>query len=300
MYDAGSGSFDAEDTVNVVDTNGDGIRDTGRLNPNDSKLIWVYRTITTTGSVATNWSATSVAQASADGGIQTVATTSNGVTGSVTPSPTATPTPTTPATDCTTSVPDPTPTASAGFTKTTYYLHNLATPANSTAQVVLDMTKSAPTTTTLYNYSTDVATGSSGRTLTTGGTFASGTAAGRGDWRYPVGKKAFSGTATLSLWVAPPVAATASDVNLTAYVYTWVKSGSSYTATAIATIPLTASPFTCTGFQKVSGVSAAFTQAQLANNSEVGVRIVNTGTAPVRLAYDVTGLYPANLVLPEK
>jgi Tfp pilus assembly protein PilV len=299
VFDNGDGVFTASDTTAVTDTNADGVIDTGRLNPNESRLFWVQRSVTTTGTVATVWTATSVAQPSAEGASQTANTSVTGTTGTVTPPTTSPPPSSTPPTDCTTPTPEPTPSAASGYTKKPYYLRNLSTPANSTAQALLDLTTTAPTTSTLYQYSTDVMSAQPGRVLTTGGTFSTGTAAQRGDWRYPVGRKAYSGTATLSLWAASPVGSTVTAVNLTAYVYKWVKSGSTYTATTLATIPLTVSPHTCLGFQKVVGVSPSFTQAQLSNNSEIGLRIVNSGTSSVRIAYDVAGLYPATLVLPE-
>lgn len=301
VYDNGDGVFDpASDTTAVEDTNGDGVRDTGRLNPNGSTAFWVVRDVTTLGTTTTTWSATSVAQPGSDGGTQTASTTVTGTSGAVTPTPTVTPTTPPPSSDCPPSGGEPSPTAATGYTSTTYTLHNLSTPGNSTAQALLDLSKNGAVATSLYEYSTDIAAGQPGRVLTVGGTFSSGTPAQRADWRAPVGRKAYSGTATVSLWVAAPVGDTVTSVNLTAYVYKWVKVGGTYSATQMAAVPLTVNPFSCSGFQKVTGVSPSFTEAQLPNNSELGVRIVNTGTASVRIAYDVAGSYPATLVVPEK
>ena len=301
VYDDGDGVWNpTADTTAIADTNGDGVRDTGRLNPNDFKVFWAYRTPGTTGSTVTTWSATSIAQPAVDGGVQTVVTTTNVTTGVVSTTPTPTTTPSTPVTDCPAAGTAPTPTAASGYTTKSYTLHNSASPGNTTAGALLSMNTSAPYASSLYEYSTNVMSGQPGRVVATGGTFASGSAGQVVDWRYPVGKKAYSGTATMSLWAAAPVSSTVTAVNLTAYVYTWKKVGSSYTATSVATIPLSASPFSCTGFQRLDGVSGSFTVPQLGPNDEIGVRLVNTGTQTVRVAYDVLSLYPASLVLPEK
>jgi Tfp pilus assembly protein PilV len=301
VYDDGDGVWNkALDTGTIADTNGDSVRDTGRLNPNGYKIFWAYYTPTAVGTVLTTWSATSVAQAAATGGTQTVLTTTKVATGVITPTPTTTSTPPTPATDCGPASPPPTATAASGYTTKSYTLHNSTTPGNTTAGTLLSMNTSSPYASLLYQYSTDVATANPGRVLTTGGTFASGSNAQRLDWRYPVGKKAYSGTATMTLWVASPVGSPITSVGLTAYVYTWKKTGSSYAAASVATIPLTISPFSCTGFQRVDGASATFTVPQLGQNDEIGVRVVNTGTSAVRVAYDVVSVYPSALVLPEK
>jgi hypothetical protein len=268
-------------------------------------------TITTSQIQNTTLSVTSLAQPLAAGGVQTLAFAANVVVGVITPSPSpsgsSTPTPSsTPATDCT-AASSATGSASSGYSLRSYTLHNLATPQDSAAQLTLVMSQTAPYAGTLYKYSTDVLANQPGRVLVPGiasdAFAASLNAAKVADWRYPVGAKAYSGNAAVNLWVAPPAGNTLASVNLAAYVYKYTKAGSSYAAAQVATIPLAISPYSCTGFQKVGGTGAisipASGNGRLTANDWLGVRIVNLGTANVRIAYDVLGVYPSALVLPE-
>jgi prepilin-type N-terminal cleavage/methylation domain-containing protein len=304
VYDNGDGVFTVSgDTTAVVDTNSDGVIDTGRMNPNDYRVFWAYRTFTgtTASSTVTHWTGTSVGQPTATTAVQTAATTTNLVIGVITPTPTTTVSSAPPApTDCNT-VTALSAAANSGYSLQSRTLHNASSPGNSTAQSVLAMDVSAPLASTLYEYSTDVASGQPGRVLTTGGTSTTGSAAQVATWRYVVGTtKRLSGTAQLTIWAGALSASTAASLNLEAYIYTYKTSTG--VQTLLATIPLTASPNTCTGFQKLvatGGVSQTSNTALTATD-QIGLKIVNKGTGSVRIAYDVNGAYPAALILPQK
>jgi hypothetical protein len=258
---------------------------------------------------------TSRSQPAAEGGVQSLPFATTVVTGVVTASPspsvsgttTTTPTPSpTPTTDCAPAS-SATGTASSGYTLRSYTLHNNATPGNTTAQQSLAMAVTAPYATTLNEYSTDVLAGQPGRVLQTGGTaFPAGSTDPRkvADWRFPVGAKAYSGTAAVNLWVAPTVGGSLSSVNLTASIYKYTKSGSNYAATPLTTIPLTVATFSCSGFQKVGGSGAISVPTNgsgaLGPNDWIGLRVVNNSGSSVRIAYDVLSVYPAAVELPEK
>jgi type II secretory pathway pseudopilin PulG len=324
-FDDGDGIWDpATDAVSaqeVVDTDGNGTIDTGRLDPNGSVRIWIrYDTSAiplplpsdphTYDTVIT---ATSVAQPLAPGGVKTLPFATTVGTGVVTATPTptgtstSTPTPSpSPTNDCT-AASTATGSASAGYTLRSYTLHNDSQPGDTAAQQTLSMAVTAPYATTLYQYSTDVMANQQGRVLLAGGTAFPGTGSTDpsrvADWRFPVGRKAYSGTAAVNLWVAAPSSGSLTSVNLTAYVYKYTKVGSSYAATPLATIPLTLSPFTCGGFQQVGGQAAVSVPSSgsgsLGTNDWIGMRVVNSGTASTRIAYDVLSVYPAAVVLPE-
>ena len=322
-FDNGDGiydeSVDAVTAQAVTDTDGNGVIDTGRLDPNGSVKIWIV--YDTTGitlpsdphTYDTVITATSVAQPLAVGGAKTLPFATTVGTGVVTATPTptgtgsSTPTPSpSPATDCT-AASSATGSAAASYTLRSYTLHNDSTPSDTAAQQTLSMAVTAPYASSLRMYSTDVLANQPGRVLLTGGTAfpSSGpTDPSRvADWRFPVGRKAYSGNAAVNIWVAPTVGGTLAAANLTAYVYKYTKVGSSYAATSLTTIPLTISPFSCTGFQQVGGQAAISVpktgSSSLGTNDWIGVRIVNSGTASVRIAYDVLSVYPAAVVLPE-
>lgn len=310
FFDDGDGVYNsATDTTAVTDTDGNGVIDTGKIDPNGVVRVWLVRTIPSTASeetINTVVSGTSVSQPLADGGVQTAPFQTQVVFGTVTATPTTTATATSPVTDC---APASTAVGSAdsGYTSRSYTLHNAATPGDTTAQQTLTMAVTAPYATTLYEYSTDVQLAQPGRILLPGGVaFPAGSTdpIRVADWRFPVGAKAYSGTAAVNLWVAPPVGGALSSVSLKAYVYKYTKVGSSYAATQLVEIPLSVPVFTCTGLQQVGGTAAVSVptngSGSLGPNDWMGLRVVNAGTSPVRIAYDVQSLYAASLALPEK
>ena len=310
FVDDGDGVWEpGSDTVAVADTDSNGKVDTGRLDPNASVKIWMVHEVPPTasfGTTVTTVTATSAAQPAEAGAVKTLPFTTTVVSGAVIPTSSATPSPTPPA-DCAPAS-TATGTAASGRTLRSYTLHNLAATGNSTAQPALTMAVTAPYATTLYEYSTDVLAGQPGRVLTpsVAGFPSANVPDPRtvADWRFPVGSKAYSGSPAVNVWVASPVGVPPTSVSLTAYVYKYAKTGNDYTATAVATIPLDIAVFTCSGFQQV-GASAAMTtiptsgSEALGPHDSIGLRIINTGAAIVRIAYDVLSLYPAAVVLPE-
>lgn len=315
--DDGDGIYDPSTDVAVTDTDGNGVRDTGRIDPNGTLKVWLVRTIGSSepfGVINHVVTATSVAQPTAEGAVKTLPFATTVVNGVVTATPTPTPSGTgsatpspspSPLTDCT-AASSVTGSAGGGYTLRSYTLHNESPSVDTTAQLALSMAVTPPYATTLKQYSTDVMAGQTGRVLLTGGIPfpSSGLDPARvADWRFPVGRKAYSGTAGVNVWVASPAGSPVPAVNLTAYVYKYTKQGSSYTASPVSTIPLTVSPFVCGGFQQVGGASAISIpgngSGSLGSNDWIGMRIVNSGTTAVRIAYDVLSVYPAAVVLPE-
>ncbi|HET7736638.1 MAG TPA: hypothetical protein VFK52_11715 [Nocardioidaceae bacterium] len=312
FFDAGDGFYDpAVDTTEVIDTDGNGTRDTGKIDPTAVVKIWLVRTVAPSepaGVQNVTITATSRSQPTVAGGVQTLPLATTVVFGTVTATPTPSSTPSTaPATDCTPAS-TATGTADSGYTLRAYTLHNDATPGNTTAQQSLAMAVTAPYANTLYEYSTDVMANQPGRVLLPGGTAFPATGATDpqkvADWRFPVGAKAYSGTVAVNLWVAPPAGFTASSVNLTAYVYKYTKTGSTYGSTALTTVPLLISVFSCNGFQQVGGTGTISVptsgSGSLGPNDWIGLRVVNSGASSLRIAYDVMSLYPAAVALPEK
>jgi type II secretory pathway pseudopilin PulG len=311
VFDDGDGVFDpSTDTSPVTDTNADGIIDTGRMNPNGYVVFWVYRTAgASASSTTTTWSATSVGQPTAATAVETAVTTTNVVIGVITATPTptpssTTPTPTpspTPSADCNSLATIPAASAANSYSLVARTLHNGSVAGSTTTQPLMSMDTTAPFGVSLDAYSTDADPAQPGRILTTGGTATTGSASQVAVWRYVVGSnKRLSGTAQLTIWASGLSGSPAASLNLEAYIYTYKTSTS--VQTLLATIPLTASPNTCTGFQKLvatGGVSQTSNTA-LTTTDQIGLKIVNKGTSSIRIAYDVTGVYPAALVLPQK
>lgn len=167
------------------------------------------------------------------------------------------------------------------------------------------MDRVGPLAGSLNAYSTDLTPDGSlpGRVLQTGGAFTTGATpnvARLVDWRTAIDRKSYSGTAVLKLWVASAPSSPSTSISLRAYLYKWAKVSGTYTATQIGSpVDIVVSPFTCLGFQQVSAALAVPVTA-VGSNGYLGVQLVNTGSQPVRLGYDVTGTYPAALVVPEK
>jgi prepilin-type N-terminal cleavage/methylation domain-containing protein len=317
VFDNGDNIYNAAtDTTVVTDTTGDGIIDTGALEPTTSVVIWALRTVPTSPSTAytsvAKFTATSFAEPAYS---STLTTTVNVVSGVVTPTPSptasASPSPTASAS------PSPSPTASAscpaqssvpspaGVTQTAFWMHNVNTTGavtNSTAQnpMVLD-TATAPYASTLYDYSTNDGTTTSdiqaGRVLQPSslGTSETNTLK-KSDFRMRMtANKTINGTITTTLWAVPQSGLGTDGVHLAFYLMTASKSGSSYVYTQRATTTYDVSAWGCGTFNQLT-VSMPV-NFSLKNNDYFDLYIVNTGTANVRLGYGATG-YPAKMVVP--
>lgn len=283
----------------LTDTNGDGMVDTGRLDPTtDFPILAVYNSATTdpAGSKTLTVTATSVAQPTAIGASTSVNLVTTLTTGSVGPTPTPTPTTPTPTPtpsstppppagpDCTWSSAVPTVTKpNASYSSTTYSLHNgtAGSIADTTAQAVSSMSWTAAGTHAMAAMSTDV-NAQAGRTVNSSTVTTDAQALALSDTRQFVdwkvstpAKTDIGGTAVLKLWVGP-VSGSLANPSLRVVAYAGTIAIGSWTGTVSSS---------CTGWQ-LFYVSVPLTSTQVAKNSVYGVRIVNTGAAAVRFGYD--------------
>jgi len=311
VKDAANNDDAFSNTVDVDplgDSTSDGIDDTGRLEPSSSFVFWlVYDSPAgaPNSSVQTTITATSVGQPSATGAAksQTVKTTISDTGGTPTPAPSTTPT-TAPVTNCSWSATPPTlgvPTSSGAgnaFNPTTYTLHNGLTGAavggSTVSQPVSRMNNPVSAYEgSLFAYSTDLNSlgGRTLRVLTSAEklnplTVADSTAFA--DWQttaFGNNSHVAGSSAVLKLWVGG-VETTLSGANLRVSVY----SKRSSTSTLLAQTDFNAT-VTCAGFAQVY-VPVTVPDTTM-RDLTLGLRVVNTGTTPVRIAYDVAGAYEA-------
>lgn len=153
----------------------------------------------------------------------------------------------------------------------------------------------APVSTTLWNYSTDLSVNTAGRYLATTGTTTATTA----EWRYQLANTTkLTGTGVVTLWGAP-----ANGSSLTSLTFTVKVRTLSSTGTVLTTVTNTnvgSGSWGCAGF-KPFGVSVPFgsgTGTTIAANSFLSVTVTVAGS-PARLAYDTT-VFPSQVVLPVK
>jgi type II secretory pathway pseudopilin PulG len=221
----------------------------------------------------------------------------------------------------------------AGFTAWKYSLHNrsVANPSwpgtgappptrSDTQGIPLNMIKDEPALglgTALPVYSADLSA-EPGRvilpTVKAGGEILSGPTDSEYfvDWRTNVPGKQYSGTAVLTLWVAPTVATTSTDYQLSAQLYkstatdTAMDSNENLKGMGTAgnspsnPVTLPAAPWCGTAWQQVSIPVPISMSTALAAGESLGVRVWNSGTDSVRIGYDVAGDFPARIDLPEK
>ena len=297
VFDDGSKTYSsASDTTALTDTTSDGIIDTGLVQPGTSVSFWAYRDVESDAPNSTSTltvTATSVGQPTASTATASLTDTATVVSGVISSTPTATAS--TSAADCAMSSPEPTASAPVGDDLVQYTLHNLQPPGDTTAQVQLGMDTSAPSASTLFNYSTNVAGFTSGRTVLAGGSSTSTDPSNYVDWRYQfAAPRTLSGAATLSFWVS----SNGQPGSMTATIYTLTKSGGSYVPTTIYTsaVSLTGS---CAGYQQVV-LAVPISALSLKNNDYIGVRLfVPAGAVALSFAYDTAG-YDSNLVLPQE
>ena len=241
-----------------------------------------------------------------------------------------------PASICVATNPSPSPsaTAASGFTLWKYALHNRSStngawpgtgappPSRTDVQgVPLNMIKDLPefpAGTTLPVYSADVSTLERGRVILEGGDFTTGTSDTEKfvDWRTDSPGKQYSGSAVLTIWVAPATGNAESTYSLTAQLYksapTDASMGTDNSENLRTDLP--SAPYKkhsqpgsiagtwCGGpadWQQVSIPLPIVMTKALAANESLGVRLWNTGSDPVRIAYDMAGEFPAYLTLPE-
>jgi type II secretory pathway pseudopilin PulG len=226
--------------------------------------------------------------------------------------------------------PAPSPSHDSSYTLWTYTLHNRSAanpswpgtgappPTSTTAMgVPLNMIKDSPAVglgTALPIMSSDVSS-DPGRVIRPGGGIltASSNSAYFVDWRTNVPGKRYSGTAVLAVWVAPAATTASATYQLTAQLYKSTATDTVMDATgnlkgmgtagnSQSVSVSTAATTWCGGaaWQQVSIALPIEMNKALAADEYLGVRLWNSGTSDVRIAYDVQGDFPATLVLPEK
>ena len=307
----GDGAYDPAvdvDTAVLVDTTGDGVVDTDRIDPSESVTffaVWRTTTSTGTGTTPTTVTAKSFGQPSAEGGAASVTVTTTVTNDSIAPTPTSTTSPG--ADDCAytgSTVSATRPTTSHSVLQ--HVLHQDPSGAESNALPQLVMDTAAADETQLARWSLDVDGTALGRAVsaTTPGVSDStilGMTDARtfADWRRQFGASAnVGGTAALRLWVAG-MPSNGADLNLRAVVYAYLRSGNSYSLTPIGSVPVTLPASTCAGLQEVH-VEVPLTTTTLAKNDYLGVRLVNHSGSLVRLAYDVPGAYDSRIEVATK
>ena len=281
-----SGTYTAGTDVAITDTNGDGIIDSGLMEPTTSKTIFAIRTIPGTaiaGTESTTFTAKSVAQPDATTATQSVAVVTTIVIGAITATATPTPTTTTPtatatptSTDCAAAA-IPTPSAASGNNLYAYYLQGGATNPLTMAR--------AP------GYTPPVASPAT-KTLAAGANQV---------WSYAYTTRptpAQSSVATVSVWVSTA----ATSASLTATLYTVNAAGN--LSQTLGSVTLTQSPFSCAGYrQMVGSITVISSTARAPNNGAIRFKIENGGASAVTVAYDAsasgspTGRYQSNVVL---
>lgn len=293
----GNGIFDPTvDTTLLGDTNGDGIVDTGRVDPGTSFhffLVLPPSSPQPLGTWTTTITATSTGQPTATGATKQAVATTVILTGAVgpTPAPTSsTPAPTPSSTDLTCAAASlPSASTSNSYTLTTYALHNAGT-QDSTTLPQLTMNSTAASWPALGRYSTDRST-SSGRlvdptaatadadilALTDPTTYA--------DWeiQYP-SSVSIRGVTTTTLWFAGASGA-APGVTVRALLYTVSADGITKTIQASGSAT---GPSGCAGFQQVGvALSSMNGSSGVTANGKLHLRVVVNG-AQVRYGYDAT------------
>lgn len=319
LLDNGDDVFnEAEDTVAMSDHNGDGIPDTGRLEPKQSIVFWVVRDVPDTATNSTSRfdvTAEAAAHEGMAGASKSLTSTLVVTTAVVTPTPTASASTTpsaSPSATCEAATPAPTPSAQTGYTVKSYVLHNSGAvswptfplPPTGTipgskamSPMYMDMNPvSIPADRDLPFYSTDLTPfNTPGRLVYSGGSFSSTSASSVLDFRTQNPNRGYAGTMVLRMWVKPVAG---ESVHLVAKPYTMKTNGNTAVTQLGAQSDLTMGSFTCSGFQEVwfsfnpGTVSAS-------QNTVLGVRVWNAGTSSVQAAYD-HGAYPATFTVAER
>ena len=312
LLDDGDGLFDAaSDTTPMGDSTTDGLPDTGRLDPNNTLEFWVTTTVPAGATASTTnyqFVAESVAQAGSSGAQQiadvTLVVVEGVITASPTPSASSTPTPTSTATttaaptpsetSCPAATPAPTPTGTNQYNVKAYTLHNSG-PVSWPGDPIVDSDVITPlyldqapdslaTTDSLPAFSDNLTpTDTPGRILYSAGSF-SGASDSYVDFRTQLPKKKYTDTAVLRLWVASVSGYPTSTVSLTGQIYGYDMGTGAPTAIG-SSVTTTVASFTCSGFQEV-WLQFSVPSVNLGNSEALGVRLWNSGSERVRLAFD--------------
>jgi Tfp pilus assembly protein PilV len=283
----GDGAYTAADTL-LGDIDADGTKDTGPLQTNQSMTIFAVRTVAV--GEPTTQTVTFTARSSA----QPSATTAvNSFSDQVLVNP-----------------------AQCTCTLTTYYLHNSATNGNTVYQTVsgnsvgpmyMDKTAPAATRTTLYDYSTDCSTATSGavdcasvpagRYVRFGGGASETDKAKVAAWYYPVPlATTINGTASVTIW-ARVADGSGSAGTLTAYIGSDNNNSLSGSFVVAGSGTVTFPVNSPAGWQPVTigiPISSAFS---INKDKNLVVRVVASGSLNLRVGYD-TSAYNAQTSMP--
>jgi prepilin-type N-terminal cleavage/methylation domain-containing protein len=279
----------------------------GPIEVNTSLRVWAVASLASAaspGSYANTFTATSASDPSVSQSLSTTSLVASVCTATPSPSPSGSPSPSPSptavappqwATTCTTTLPSVS--TGNGVTPTTYYLANGGTnTTNTLASAVLPIARLAPpVSTTLWDYSTDLAANTAGRYLSPTGT----SVATAVDWRYQFSSATqIVGNGMLSLWAAPASGNPADPLVVTVTVRQLSSSGtvlSTFTGTSYGS-----GAWGCSG-PKDFGVSVPFgtgNGSSFSANDFIDVQVSVSG-APAELAFDTT-TFSSNLTLPIK
>jgi hypothetical protein len=149
-------------------------------------------------------------------------------------------------------------------------------------------------------YSSDLSATLTGRIIRPGGGGATADPTLFMAWKGNTTKQEYSGSAVLTVWVAADISDPGSGFSVSAELLTY-KNG--YEATLGSPAVVTAPSWDCdagAGWQRVNIALPSFTKKITANNEYIAVKIWNTGSKNIRIAYDVSGTLESTLTLPEK
>lgn len=303
-----SGDYDDGIDALLTDTSGDGVVDTGRIQPGTTFRFYLVRVTsvsTPLATLTTNVTARSVAQPTASTASATATATTVIVSGAVAPTVAPTPTPSGSGS------PSPSPSATdvvcalgsvpassppTGYTAKSYALHNKGL-STSTTLAQLDMNGTAPSNSALGTYSTDQSATLTGRQVVASATSSSAALlalsgpTSYADWSMDLGAKLnISGGSVVQVWVAAPAGAV-SGASVPVVLYSTNSAGGNSHVLAYTSGTVTSG---CAGFQQVAVQLPSMSAQQVSKNSQLHVRVALSTT--LRLGYDAT-MMPASLTV---
>jgi hypothetical protein len=195
------------------------------------------------------------------------------------------------------------PTLSAGFwsNAATWFLHNNPSPpvGNTISQVNLTMTATAPTATTLYDYSTDVAGPPVGRSLAESNRSLTDTNPTHYvNWRSPVLASAttWSTSQTITLWTASKGFTKNKNEDLFIYLRDYNPATGTYREIGQKEVSQNNWQQGSTTWIKTTASGFGTTTVAAGHQVEVRLMLDITSKAPLWIAYDTTA-YPSSLEL---
>ncbi|HEY8717570.1 hypothetical protein [Pengzhenrongella sp.] len=293
----------------LTDTTGDGIVDTGRIDPSTTFRFFLTHLTSPTealGTTVRTVTATSVGQPTASGAAKSVVATAIVTSGAVIPPPPPPPVvpPVTTETTCAAATVETPNAMRAGYTQQQYVVHNDGV-GDTTLQPQMYFNSVAGDEPILAHFSTDVSATATGRVMAPTGAAAPTAAAvialtgGQkyADWALQYGAKVKAdGTGVLHLWAARS-GGTGATVPIKVVLYSATGSATGLTRTVLAEKDATLGTLTCAGFQEFYVKLPDVVDKQIVKNGWLGVRVVTWGADSVRLGYDVATQFPATFTI---